>query len=46
MPNFFPWLNVWLYEHRQDSSERRNKVQQFVSMADRVIAHKVGMAAS
>jgi hypothetical protein len=41
--NFFPWLNVWLYEHRQDSSQKRNKVQQFASLADRVIAHKVEM---
>ena len=41
LPNFFPWMNVWLCQHKEDSSEKRDKVQQFVSLADRVIAHKV-----
>ena len=39
--NFFPWMNAWLCHHKEDSSDKRDKVQQFVSLADRVIAHKV-----
>ena len=38
--NFFPWLMVWLCNNQHAPWERRVKVQQFLSVADRVIAHK------
>ena len=39
--NYFPWLMVWLCNNYQHTSnESRAKVQQFLSVADRVIAHK------
>ena len=42
-PNFFPWLNVWLHEHKDDDQKKRLKVQQFMSVADKVIAHKASL---
>lgn len=39
--NFFPWLPVWLCKnYRTASQEDRDRVQQFLSVADSVIAHK------
>lgn len=38
--NFFPWLMVWLCNNRHAPEESRRRVQQFLSMSDRVIAHK------
>ena len=38
--NFFPWLIVWLCNNRHAPEESRSKVQQFLSLSDRVIAHK------
>ena len=38
--NFFPWVPVWACNNRDVASEGRERVQQFLSVADRVIAHK------
>jgi 4-hydroxy-tetrahydrodipicolinate synthase len=38
--NFFPWIPVWMCNNRDVASEGRERVQQFLSVADRVIAHK------
>jgi 4-hydroxy-tetrahydrodipicolinate synthase len=38
--NFFPWLPVWLCGNQQAPEEERRGVQQLLSVADRVIAHK------
>ena len=38
--NFFPWLIVWMCNNVHAPEEKRSKVQQFLSVSDRVIAHK------
>ena len=40
-PNFFPWMVVWMGEHKNDTQDRREKMQRFLSVTDRVVAHKV-----
>ena len=39
--NFFPWIISWLCGSKDAPNDKREKVQEFLSIADRVIAHKV-----
>lgn len=39
-PNFHPWMVVWMCNSQKESEERRRKMQQFLSVTDRVLAHK------
>ena len=41
--NFFPWVIAWLCGSKElgATNEKREKVQEFLSVGDRVIAHKV-----
>lgn len=39
-PNFYPWMIVWMCEHKHDAEDRRKKMQRFLSVTDRVVAHK------
>ena len=41
-PNYFPWMVVWMCKSRGEKEEKRNKMQRFLSVADRALAHKVG----
>ena len=40
--NFFPWVISWLCGSKEAPVDKREKVQEFLSVGDRVIAHKVG----
>ncbi len=40
-PNFYPWLVVWMCEHREEPEAKRTKMQRFISVTDRVVHNKV-----
>ena len=40
-PNYFPWIVVWMCKSKGEKEEKRNKMQRFLSVADRALAHKV-----
>ncbi len=43
-PNFLPWMVVWMCKGKEE--EKRRKMHQFLSVVDRVFAHKVSIVLS
>lgn len=41
--NFFPWMIVWMTnsQGKEAREDEREKMQRFLSISDRVLAHKV-----
>ena len=40
-PNFHPWMVVWMCNAGKEMEEKRKEMHRFLSVTDRVLAHKV-----
>ena len=42
-PNFHPWMVVWMCNAGKEMEEKRKEMHRFLSVTDRVLAHKVNI---